>query len=104
MWSPGLTVWAAVANRSHHLVHCGEAGLRRRPGEWVPPSLFPCPVPCVGIRSVAPVTVMLAFGNGTLLDQHAEGPAFQRPIGRPASWYGCFALRVALHGCGPESN
>ncbi len=102
MWSPGSAVGAAIADRSHDLVQSGEAGLRGRSGERVPPSLFSGPVPSIGIRSVTAVAVMLAFGNSMLLDQHAECPAFQRPIRRPASGYGCSALRVTLHGCGPR--
>lgn len=68
MGSPGSAVGAAIADRAHDLVQRSEAGFRRRPRERVPPGLFSGPVPCVGIRSVAAMAVMLAFGNGVLLD------------------------------------
>jgi hypothetical protein len=75
MWSPESAVWATIAYRSHDLIQRGDAGLGGRSGKRVPPSFFAGPVPCVGIRAIAAVTVMIAFGNGVLLDQHAECPA-----------------------------
>ena len=77
MWSPGLAVRAAIADRAHDLVQSRDAGFRSCPRERVPSSLLAGSVPGVGVGAVAAVAVVLALGNGVLLDQHAEGPAFQ---------------------------
>src|SRR5260221_554628 len=90
---------AGVSNRAHDVFHYGNARLGIRAGEWVPPSLFPSPVPGIGIRAVDAVAVVRTFHDHALLDQHTERPASEGAIGRPVGCQAALWLRAVLHGC-----
>ena len=50
------------------------------PGNWFPPRFLARPVPGVRICAIAPVPMVLAFGDRLLLHQHAEGPTLKGSI------------------------
>jgi hypothetical protein len=76
----GSAVRAGIADRLHDFFQSGNTRLWCGTRERVPPSLFTGPVPSVRIGAVASVTMILAFGDRLLLDQHAQGPALKRSI------------------------
>ena len=51
------------------------------PGNWFPPRFLARPVPGVRICAIAPVPMVVTFGDRLLFYQHAEGPAFEGSIG-----------------------
>ena len=59
----GSAVRTGIADGSHDLVQRGDTSFRRGSRERVPPSFLAGSVPSVRIRTVAPVTVVFAFGH-----------------------------------------
>jgi hypothetical protein len=69
----------------------------------MPPGLFPGPCPGIRIGAVLPVTVMLAFRDGTMIDKSSERPSADGAVGGPDRGLRCRASDIRFHGRCPES-
>ena len=78
---PVPKVRTGVADAAQHLFQRVDARLGRGARIGAIPGCFSCPAPSVRIRAVPAMTVVLAFGDGPVLDERAERPALQRTIG-----------------------
>lgn len=85
MWSRLAAVGAGISDGLHDLIQRLEAGFRRGSGKRGGPRLRPSSRPGVRIGPVFPVTVIVAFRHGTLIDEGSKGPALKGPVCGPGS-------------------
>jgi hypothetical protein len=76
-----IAVRTGIAQSTHFRLECGDAGLWGRTGKWIGPGPLARSPQGIGIGSIAPVPVEVAFRHGALFDENAKRPTAQCAVG-----------------------